>query len=83
MQARIAQYAHTTAHLTPLVLASQTSILTNVKAVLDLDPSDPTKEDRVKVLRKEINDWVAAYRWALGGPFRGLGCVPCGGLGGL
>jgi photosystem II Psb27 protein len=40
----------------------QASILTNVKATLDLPKDDPTKEDKVKELRKEINTWVAAYR---------------------
>lgn len=43
-------------------LVMQAKILTAVKAVIDLDKDDPSKEDRVKALRTEINTWVAKYR---------------------
>ncbi|EFJ42752.1 hypothetical protein VOLCADRAFT_107104 [Volvox carteri f. nagariensis] len=42
---------------------SETSaILGKVKVTLALDKDDPTKEDSVKALRKDINNWVAKYR---------------------
>ncbi|KXZ50584.1 hypothetical protein GPECTOR_16g759 [Gonium pectorale] len=38
------------------------SILGKVKVTLALDKDDPAKEDSVKGLRKDINNWVAKYR---------------------
>lgn len=40
----------------------QRAILNEVKTVLALDRNDPTKEDQVKAMRKNINTWVAKYR---------------------
>lgn len=37
-------------------------ILSKVNTVLSLDKDDPSKEDSVKALRKDINAWVAKYR---------------------
>lgn len=37
-------------------------ILEEVRTALALDRDDPTKEDKVKVLRGDINSWVATYR---------------------
>eukprot|EP00879_Flechtneria_rotunda_P001299 GHRR01001448.1.p1 GENE.GHRR01001448.1~~GHRR01001448.1.p1 ORF type:complete len:185 (+),score=53.32 GHRR01001448.1:137-691(+) len=37
-------------------------ILGKVNTVLAIGKDDPSKEDRVKALRKEINTWVAKYR---------------------
>ncbi len=42
--------------------ALQTAILTQVQQTLDMPKDDPTKEDKVKELRKDINTWVATYR---------------------
>ncbi|PNG99866.1 hypothetical protein TSOC_014344 [Tetrabaena socialis] len=39
-----------------------TDILGKVKVTLSLDKDDPAKEDSVKSLRKDINQWVAKYR---------------------
>lgn len=41
---------------------TQSSVLSSVKSVIELDRNDPTKEEKVKELRKEINSWVAKYR---------------------
>ncbi|GAX74464.1 hypothetical protein CEUSTIGMA_g1913.t1 [Chlamydomonas eustigma] len=41
---------------------STTDVLAKVQAIITLDRNDPTKDDQVKVLRKEINSWVATYR---------------------
>jgi len=43
-------------------LSSTKSVLENVQKVLDTPKDDPTKEDQVKELRKQINSWVASYR---------------------
>jgi hypothetical protein len=40
----------------------QGNILTKVRTVIDMPKEDEKKEDSVKELRKEINDWVASYR---------------------
>lgn len=40
----------------------QAAIYGKVKGVLALDRDDPTKEDSVKALRTDINQWVAKYR---------------------
>jgi photosystem II Psb27 protein len=40
----------------------QTAVLASVNSVLALARDDPTKEESVKVLRKDINTWVANYR---------------------
>lgn len=37
-------------------------ILGKIKVTLAMDKDDPTKEDNVKALRKDINTWVAKYR---------------------
>lgn len=38
------------------------NILAMVKVAIDLPKNDPTKEEVVLALRKEINTWVATYR---------------------
>eukprot|EP00200_Dunaliella_tertiolecta_P005774 CAMPEP_0202338742 /NCGR_PEP_ID=MMETSP1126-20121109/895_1 /ASSEMBLY_ACC=CAM_ASM_000457 /TAXON_ID=3047 /ORGANISM="Dunaliella tertiolecta, Strain CCMP1320" /LENGTH=189 /DNA_ID=CAMNT_0048929179 /DNA_START=166 /DNA_END=735 /DNA_ORIENTATION=+ len=43
-------------------LQSTTEVLQRVQVVLDMDKKDPAKEETVKELRKDINNWVAAYR---------------------
>jgi photosystem II Psb27 protein len=40
----------------------QGAILDSVRATLVLPKDDPAKEDRVRDLRKDINNWVATYR---------------------
>ncbi|KAG2445024.1 hypothetical protein HYH02_008892 [Chlamydomonas schloesseri] len=42
--------------------ADTSAILDKVKVTLALDKDDPAKEDSVKGLRKDINNWVAKYR---------------------
>nr|8R2I_2 Chain 2, Chain U, Predicted protein [Chlamydomonas reinhardtii] len=42
--------------------AETSAILDKVKVTLALDKDDPAKEDSVKGLRKDINNWVAKYR---------------------
>ncbi|KAG1660034.1 hypothetical protein FOA52_010019 [Chlamydomonas sp. UWO 241] len=42
--------------------AETAAVLVNVNSVLALPRDDPSKDDRVKVLRKDINTWVANYR---------------------
>eukprot|EP00983_Pelagomonas_calceolata_P002002 67000-Pelagomonas_calceolata.AAC.3 len=44
------------------MLRYQTEVLQRVQVVLDMDKKDPAKEETVKELRKDINNWVAAYR---------------------
>lgn len=48
--------------LVPFQCRSQSAILDKVKVTLALDKDDPAKEDSVKGLRKDINNWVAKYR---------------------
>ncbi|KAF8072575.1 poc1a [Scenedesmus sp. PABB004] len=43
-------------------VSETTAILGKVNTVLALDKDDPTKEESVKALRKDINAWVARYR---------------------
>ncbi|KAF5828803.1 photosystem II Pbs27-domain-containing protein [Dunaliella salina] len=43
-------------------LKSTNEVLQRVRTVLDMDRKDPAKEETVKELRKDINNWVAAYR---------------------
>ncbi len=47
---------------TSFLLLPQTAILTEVRSTLDLPKDDPSKEDKVASLRKDINSWVATYR---------------------
>ncbi len=41
---------------------AQSTILADVKNTLDMEKDDPAKDEKVKALRKEINEWVATYR---------------------
>lgn len=38
------------------------TILTTVNTVLNLERDDPTKEEKIASMRKDINTWVAKYR---------------------